>query len=58
MTYAQVDAAIRENKVSMDIAAKILSKYYCNRFKMKMIKIDGPKFESLPNFIFEYDFLV
>jgi NAD+ synthase len=52
VTYSTIDAYIRSNgAVSEEDENKILSMFSRNMFKLKMVHIDGPKFEFFPDAI-------
>lgn len=51
MKYEDVDRVIRLNVGDVYLKAKINDKYTANKFKLDMIRIEGPKFKDFPNFV-------
>lgn len=52
VTYAAVDRFIRDGVVKNEVfKQKVLGLYASNKFKLDMISLPGPKFESWPNYI-------
>ena len=51
MTYAEVDNYIRDGIATPELKDKILKMYWKNYFKIDMIKLPGPKFHDMPNYV-------
>lgn len=56
-TYADLDRYIREDIGTPELKAKVDALYRRNKFKTDMVRLPGPHFSGLPNYVSAHEFL-